>query len=203
MTIKVTLSRPPAAVEFEVGSFAEVVGMLSDNESTLVNLFSIADRMNGASEGTGGEVPAATEGAAPTETKTRKPRTPRVEAVAPAPLPVPGATPVPPTPPNLAPAPDGGIPPFLARTPEPPAPPPLPNAPPIAPAAPVNSLAPKVVAELETRAKGSADGGKALADWLASCGLVKAGSNYADALSVVAIASDVQLAQVADLLKLA
>jgi hypothetical protein len=205
MTIEVTLSRPPASTTFEVGSFAEAVAILSENESALIQLFTLADKLGGgAGDEAGGEEQAATAEAP----KTRKPRTPKAEAVAPAPLPVPSAAPAPPAPPpNLAPAVDGGIPPFLQRdaavtpappaaTAAPPAPPPLPNAPPIAPAPP-NTLATKVVAELERRAKGSADGGKALADWLAAYGVTQPNKSYGEALSAVALATDVQLGPVA------
>lgn len=205
MTIEVTLSRPPASTTFEVGSFAEAVAILSENESQLIQLFTLADKMSGAATAGGGEEPeAATETAAAEPKKERKPRAPKVEAVAPAPLPVPT------TAPDLTIPADGSVPGFLARpaappappapqTAAPPPPPPLPNAPPLAPAAP--TLASKVVAHIEGKVANAADGGAAYVIWLQGAGIVKPGAvTYGEALSAVALATDVQLGPVAQAL---
>ncbi len=211
MTFQITLSRPPAAASFEVGSIAEAVAVLQQEESALLSLFKVADGLNGPSEPAAPEAPGGVESGT-AESNGSKParrgRAPK-EAVAPAPIPVPSAAPAAPVapaaptppvaPPNLQ---EGanGIPAFLDRslqTPTPPAPPPLlPNAPALAPP-PTGVLAAKVVAELERRAKGAPDQGKALADWLAACGLTVPGMSYGDALAAVAFISDDKLATVA------
>lgn len=193
---KITLARPPAAAEFEVGSIAEAVGILQQEESALVNLFRIADGLSGgggASEEQGEEVSAPGTAAAPEAPKTRKPRAPKADAVAPAPIPVPSAAPPSPPAPNLTLPADGGIPAFLDRSGgapagAPPPPPLLPAAPALVPTPPVSGpVTAKVVAELQRRAAASADGGKGLVTWLAAPGngYVVAQASFAEAIEVL------------------
>jgi hypothetical protein len=131
-------------------------------------------------------------------------QTPTTPAVAPAgptavaPLPTPPAVPAIPSPPIAAEPGPNGIPAFLDRTiaAPPPVPaglPPLPTAPVAAPPPPVGVLGPKVVAALDERKKLGADGGQALADWLAASGLTIAGKNYDDACRAVLMISDEKL----------
>ncbi|XUM19799.1 hypothetical protein ACRAVF_19225 [Bradyrhizobium oligotrophicum S58] len=94
------------------------------------------------------------------------------------------------------------VPAFLDRRPAAaaaPPPPPLPNipAPPIAAAAPppVGVLGPKVVKALDDIKLRGNDGGQALADWLAQCGLTIAGKNYDDACRAVLMISDAKLTE--------
>lgn len=212
MDFKWTLSRPGIELEFETGSIREAIGILEQDGSQISEVF-------GFTMG----VPAAAPAAEP-EPKTRKSRkgADPATAVAPDPLPVPSeAAPVPPLlvapvapttatlPPNAftghpgVPAPalvipaDGGIPPFLQREAAPalaalPSPPLAPTPP------PVGVLGPKVVAALDIHKLGKADGGQALADWLATAGLTIKGASYDDACRVVLMTSDEKLKGVAE-----
>lgn len=147
--------------------------------------------------------------------KPRGPNKPKVEAVAPAPMPVPEVAP--PAAP-AAPAVDDGIPEALRRTAPPapaaaaaPPPPPLmPAAPPIAPAAPTPPPAPpaapptgvlanKIIADLDKRKAGAADGGAALVAWLAAppLSLVVKGATYDQAMDVLRMTTDEKLAAAA------
>jgi hypothetical protein len=63
-------------------------------------------------------------------------------------------------------------------------------------------LAPKVVAELQSRASGSADGGKALVDWLAAAGLCVPGASFQEAIDCVSFLTDDKLGPVAAGLKI-
>lgn len=209
MDFKWKLSRPGIELEFETGSISEAAGLLTDEGSTIAEVFgfTMGTPKVQVEQGTVAEI----------EKVPRKPRAPKVEAVAPPPLPIPTATPtatplpIPPIPtatptatlpPNtLSGAADGGIPAFLDRTkdiaPPPLSPPPLLPSPPVAPTAPtpppVGVLGPKVVAHLDTLRVGKEDGGQALADWLHASGLTQKGATYDDACRVVLMTSDEKL----------
>ena len=161
-----------------------------------------------------------TTGAAPEAPKKRgrksKNQPDPAPAVAPPPAPVPGATvpaapaaPAAPTAPAAPPAPvdttpnANGIPAFLDRAAAPPAPaapvapvatmaPPPPPAPIVA-APPVGTLAPKIVAELRTRATGSPDGGAGLVAWLAGAALVVPNATFEEAMECLQFLDDAKL----------
>ena len=129
-------------------------------------------------------------------------------AVAPAPIPVPDAAPVAPAAPvDTAPN-ANGIPAFLDRAAAPAAPPapaapvatmapPPPPGAPAAPKPPVGTLAPKIVAELRTRATGTPDGGAGLVAWLAGAALVVPNATFEEALECLQFLTDEKLAPVA------
>lgn len=179
MPFTVKLMRSPLAVEFEVGSIEEGLGILQDGKDKFRELLEFSSELGGsadepvttgivANEGTASE-------AAPAGKPGRKPRAAKdaATAVAPAPIPVPGdAPPAPPAPaapvdttPNA-----NGVPAFLDRTAAaaPPPPPLLPSAPPVAPVAatPAFILGNKIADDLQKRLDGSADKGAALQAWL-------------------------------------
>lgn len=211
MTFKIIIQQMPISAEFEVGSLSEAVGILQEQESEIRKLGQIADDLNGTPE-----APEATN-AAPSGTEPPKRRgRPKgsgadpATATAPAPLPIPGAAPPPPAPAADMTSADGGIPPGLRRDPAtntapamvaPPAPPP----PPPAPAAPPPSgiLAGKVIANLDARKAGAADGGESLAAWLAQAGLVVAGSPYDEAIAAIRLMGDDKLTTIAGALQVA
>ncbi len=186
----IQVMHPSIEVEFETGSIGEAFGIFNDNTTELGKMFG-PELMNSASnlalnigegEATGNpEVP-----------KERKPRGPNKnkEAVAPAPLAILGAD----APPIAQATFDDGIPEGLRRA----APPPLPVAPPAPPAAPPTGiLAGKIAAELDRRATGAADGGQALADWLATSGITIRGATYAEAVTVLRLQADEKLGSIA------
>jgi hypothetical protein len=219
MDFKWKLSRPGIELEFETGSVREAIGILEEEGTQITEIF-------GFTTGTHQEAKQTAPAAEPA--KTRKPRTPKQEAVAPEPLPVPVsaeadpyskgirdgifvgrevpvapplvpmpsaaalAMPSPVAAPDLALAPDGGIPPFLARTAPLPA---LPVSPP-----PVGLLGPKVVAKLDEQVKAHPDSAPGWADWLAASGLTIKGKSYDDACRAVLMISDEKLKDVADAL---
>jgi hypothetical protein len=206
--LKFTFKRPCLEISGEMGSLAELIGYMQEESATLTTVF--GDDMEAVVQRIGGETKADAPAAAEPPKTRGRPKKAAPEAVAPDPLPVPTQETAPPLvpattvlPPNqLAPAPldttpnANGVPAFLDRT----APPPLPSAPPL-PAAPslppVGTLGPKVVAALDERAKGSPDGGQALADWLAGHGLTLKGASYADACRAVLMMRDDKLAAAA------
>lgn len=210
MTFKIIIQQMPISAEFEVGSLSEAVGILQEQESEIRKLGQIADDLNGTPE-----APEATNAAGETAPPKRRGRPAKgadpATAQAPAPLPIPGATPPPPAPAADMTSTDGGIPPGLRRDPAtntapamvapPLAPPPPPPAPAAAP--PSGILAGKIIANLDARKAGVADGGKSLADWLASAGLVVAGSTYDEAINAIRLISDDKLATVAKTLEVA
>jgi hypothetical protein len=192
--IKVKFKRHSMEVDTEVGSIGELIGFLQTEETNLARLFgddmeTILERI---SQGGETEQAAAAPGEPKKERKKRGQPDPAT-AVAPAPLPVPSEVD------PLA------IPASLQRTAAPsatsPPPPPLmPAAPPLAPATPTpptGVLAGKIIADLDGRKAPSADGGAALAAWLASAGIVKAGATYDEAISTVRLMSDDKLSGVA------
>lgn len=199
MTIKIIIQQAPISIELEVGSLAEGVAILQDEDAQIRNIGAIANGLNTD----GGEPAPVAAPAAPDKPKRGRPA--KVEATAPAPLPIPGAAPPPPTA-DMTSA-DGGIPPGLKRdpvtntAPAMVAPPPLPPAPPAPP--PSGVLAGKIIANLDARKAGSADGGKGLVDWLASGGLVVAGSPYDEAVAALRLMPDDKLATIAGLLQVA
>jgi hypothetical protein len=219
--LQFTFKRPSLEVSGEVGSLAELIGYMQEQSATLVLAFGDDMELIVQRIATVGEQPSQ-EAEPSKERKPRGPNKPKpagdpTTAVAPAPIPVPDApsAPVAPTtatlPPNeLNPAPiaaasfaipaDGGIPPFLVRTAAPPVAPsatPLAPPPPVAPSAasppPVGVLGPKVVAALDLLRVGKADGGQALADWLAAAGATVKGATYDEACRAVLMISDEKL----------
>jgi hypothetical protein len=129
MTFKITIERAPIGVEFEVGSIAEAISILEQEDTNLRRVVSIGDSLSG----NGGEVEQGTDAGGTITTEPTKGKPGRkaksaaapdpATAQAPPPMPIPGAAA-----PSLAPAPDGGIPPFLDRTASA-APPPPPRRP--------------------------------------------------------------------------
>lgn len=209
--INVKFKRPALEADVVVGTFGELVTLMQAEESTLLKLFgSDMEVIMTALKGETGTVIA--EGAIADvvdgeEKKTRKPRGSN-KAVETAAAPAPIAPPAAPT--------DDGIPESLRRAPPapaapeaaaPPPPPLLPAAPPVAPAAPaappVGVLAQKVIADLDTRAKNSPDGGAALADWLAQYSIVVKGATYDEAISTVRLTPDEKLTAIAGALGVA
>lgn len=203
MTFKIIIQQLPISAEFEVGSLSEAVGILQQEESEIRKLGEIAHDLNGGNAGQGEAtppVPTPQGQTAPAPDKPKRGR-PAKDAQAPAPIPVPPAAPA-----DMTSA-DGGIPPGLRRDPATNtapamvAPPPLPPAPPAPP--PSGVLAGKIIANLDARKAGSADGGKGLVDWLASGGLVVAGSPYDEAVAALRLMPDDKLATIAGLLQVA
>lgn len=196
-------------IECETGQMgaADFVEAIQRENNAFVTIFGsaiLAGVIEAASEGAEGDETPATgeaEGGKPAR-KPRGPNKPKVEAVAPAPMPVPEVAP------PAAPAVDDGIPEALRRTAPPapvapaaaaPPPPPLmPAAPPIAPVAPTpptGVLANKIIADLDKRKAGAADGGAALVTWLAAppLSLVVAGASYDEAMAVLRMTTDEKL----------
>jgi hypothetical protein len=210
MTIKIKFVRHPVEAEFEVGSFAEALGVMQNEESELAQLFGLP--LGTQPEQTAGTIiePGAVEERIATEeasttTSTRKPRGPNkkaAEASAPPPLPVPGAAPTTVLHGEIVDPLD--IPASLQRTAPaaaaaPPPPPLMPSAPPIVPAPPTGVLAGKIIAVLDEKQKCSADAGRGLAEWLAhpAFGLVQKGVTYAEAIDVLRLTPDEKLTLVA------
>jgi hypothetical protein len=209
MDIRVTFKRPSVEAQTEVGSFAELAGLLQEESSTLVKIF--GTDMESVIESVTGEKQEATQAeAAPAiETEAQRKKREKKEAalklaVAPAPLPVSATgTTLPPNTLNI-PA-DGGIPPFLQRTAET-APPAAETAPILAPAAPppppppaaappaAGPITEKVVAELIRRGAGPEEQ-KALVTWLAGPGiaLVVAAATFDEAMACLRMKGDVKL----------
>lgn len=138
-TVELIPGKPPAVrIEFEPGSIAEGLFILTESESRLAEMYATACRLAGgvshdALNAAQGTAATAESGAAPATT-TRGPGRPKGStkkqpdpstAQAPAPIDPPAAA-APPAPPALPPA--------AAAIPQPPAPPPLPAAPPVQPA---------------------------------------------------------------------
>lgn len=158
--------------EFETGSPEEAAGIFTDSGTALAALFGTT--LMGNASGLALSVDNEAQGE---QTATRKPRKPRgsaadpATATAPEPIAIPGVE----------------APPI--------APPPAPPAPPAAP--PTGVLAGKISAELEKRATGSADGGQALADWLATSGITVKGATFAEAVTVLRLQADEKLGPIA------
>lgn len=174
MPFTVKLMRSPLAVEFEVGSIEEGLGILQDSKDKFREMLEFSSELGGnADDGVTTTLTPSTEQgeAAPGGSKRgRKPKA-AAEATAPAPIPVPSAAP------PAAPAPAApidttpganGIPAFLDRTKDAPPPPLMPSAPPVAPpaATPAFILGNKIADDLQKRLDGSADKGAALQAWL-------------------------------------
>lgn len=183
MPFTVKLMRSPLAVEFEVGSIEEGLGILQDSKDKFRELLEFSAELGGAAEEPVTTAIAAAPGSQGAAGKPgRKPRASKdaTTAIAPAPIPVPDAAP--PSPPAAAAAPadttlgENGIPKFLDRTAAaaaaPPPPPLLPAAPPVAPPAvtPQFILGNKIADDLQKRLDGSmaTDKGAALHGWLMS-----------------------------------
>jgi hypothetical protein len=210
MSIRITLTPVTASVDFEVGSPEEGIAFVTEKGAAITSLLDVLDRLPKSDTALGSGVVAEANGAATGEAPARRgrgPNKPKVDAVAPAPLPVPGAAPpgapppAPPAPPNTTSADPLAIPPMLQRDannaspaiPAPAAPPVPPPAPPALP--PTGVLAEKIIANLDARAKGTPDGGKSIADWLAGpgCGITVPGATYAEAIAVIRMTADAKL----------
>ena len=176
MPFTVKLMRSPLAVEFEVGSIEEGLGILQDSKDKFRELLEFSSELGGNAEDAVTTAIVAAPGsegaeAAPAR-RTRGKGKAAAEAVAPAPLAVPDAAPpTPPAPIDTTPG-ANGIPKFLDRTAPaaaaPPPPPLMPSAPPVAPpaATPAFILGNKIADDLQKRLDGSADKGAALQAWL-------------------------------------
>lgn len=132
--LKVTLSRSPLGLEFEVGSVEEALGILQDSKAKFIEVLDLANELSSASPDDTSET-SATTAAATSETAAAPASKPRgrkpknqpdpATASAPAPAPVPAAAPaaapaVPsapaaPTPPLATAENSNGIPAFLDR----------------------------------------------------------------------------------------
>jgi hypothetical protein len=200
----VQVMHPSIEVEFETGSISEAFGIFDNNATELGKMFG-PELMNSASElalDVGGGAPAETEKQRKArEKKEKKSGGDPSTATAPDPVTIPG-TEAPPTVPAAPTTADDGIPEVLRRTPATTiAPPPpavtAPPAPPPPPAAPSGVVAGKIIADLERRATGAADGGQALADWLATSGITVKGATYAEAIEVLRLQADEKLGPIA------
>lgn len=172
MPFTVKLMRSPLAVEFEVGSIEEGLGILQDSKDKFRDLLEFSSELGGGQD----DAVTTTIAAAPGSDGAAGEAAPKrgrgkgkaaAEAVAPAPIPVPGAG-APAAPVDATPN-ANGIPAFLDRTAAAPPPPPLlPAAPPVAPpaATPQFILGNKIADDLQKRLDGSADKGAALQAWL-------------------------------------
>lgn len=212
-TITVNLNPAPIGVEFEAGSIAEARAILTQEKNALQGIVNDFTDMTAPAAAPATEQPgtagkrirrtreqiAADEAAALAAPK----------AIAPAPLPVPGA-------PIDATETKPGIPAFLDRA-APPPPPAFVAPPPIAPTAPaapppptpvatapsdIGRGAPEIIAELKRRAETAADKGQALADWLADWGLLSKGATFGEALAVLPFSKNAKLAGVAGQLQI-
>jgi hypothetical protein len=203
MSFTFKIAQPPLEISFEAGSIGEGLAILKEGESQIKSAFEEIAKADGGN--VTDELPASA--AAPEgEKRTRKPRGPNKAAPPPAPVPVQqpaqpaqpasNAPPPPPLPnaPSLVPE----VQKVAAVAPPPPAAvAPAPLAP---PATPSISLAEKVVAELNKRREGAADGGQFLADWLATAGIIAPGAQFDEALTVLKLCTPDQVAPVADAL---
>lgn len=203
MTIRVRLTPTSHHVEFDIGSPEEGISFVEENTTGFQRLLDVLGRLPRAEiEALGGNEGAPAAGEPIKERKPRGPNKPKVDAVAPAPLAVPGAAPpIPPTPLNTAEN-ANGLPAFLDRSnpaavanaaPPPPVAPPAPPAPPAPAAPPSGVLAEKIIANLDKRKAGTPDNGQSLSDWLAAYGLVTKGATYAEAISCLRFISDAKL----------
>lgn len=177
----VQVMHPSIETEFETGSISEAHGIFSDSATMLGQMFG-AEVMGSASAlaGSVGEAGEVSGAPAVEERRRRGPNKSKVEAIAPAPLPIPDAPPIAPAMPP--------VPPLAA---------------PVAVAPPSGVLAGKIIAELERRATGAPDGGQALADWLATSGITVKGATYAEAVDCLRLISDEKLGPVAQALSVA
>lgn len=220
MSIRITLTPVNHSVDFEVGSPEEGIAFVTEKGAALTALLDVLDRLpkgdtalaTGVVEQPGGGEPAK-------ERKPRGPNKPRVEAVAPAPIPVPGApVAAPHVPPSAAPsavptpATNGttdplAIPPMLQRDannaspaiPVPAAPPPPLAAPPVPAAPPSGILANKIADNLQKRLDGSksVDGGSGLMSWIMdpniAGSLIIKGATVEEAIAVIRMTADDKL----------
>lgn len=195
MSFKITIERAPIGVEFEVGSIAEAIAILEQEDNNLRRIVSIGDELSGA----GDTEQAANAGGAEPARRGRKPKDKSqpdpATAQAPAPLPIPAA-------PNMTEN-ASGIPAALDRTTPAAAPPPPPPPPAPAAAPPSGILAGKVIANLDARKATTADDGKSLVEWLVKSGIVNAGSSYDESIAAIRLMADDKLAQVATALAVA
>jgi hypothetical protein len=201
MTFKFIVNRNPLTVEFETETIPQGVQILSDNQNALGSIFeSYRADMAESTPGTDG-VKTRRKRNAPDPAAATAPAPAPVpnlhvvkegEVIPPAPAPAPVPVPVPPAAdPNQPP----DMPAFLNRTAAPT--PPTPPAPAPAPAPATVRLADKVIEELKRRRAASADDGKALADWVASAGIVAKGSTFEETIAVLQFFDDAKVAGIA------
>lgn len=191
MAIKLKVSPRDIVIEIDdLGSIAEGVGILENEETSVGRIFALARRVGVDTQLTEPETTEATT--ATTEPPARRGRGPNKpkpvpEAIAPAPIPVaPPAPPAPPLPnaPPIVPGTPEGIPPFLQRS---------------APPAPVvRKLGPAIKAHLEAKVKEAPDTGQQWADWLGGSGITVPKSSFVEAMAVLEIASDEDVRAVAE-----
>lgn len=203
MTFKFIVKPKSLQIEFEAGSVGEGAAILEQEGTQIAEVFKACPWIE-TDQGQEVNPSSTTSGDAGEAPKTRKPRGPNKSKNQPDPTTASAPPPVP-----VAPAPVAPAAPALAVAPPPPAP-----APPVSEGIPpflqrnapvAKTLAPKVKVECEKRAAGAADGGQALANWLADCGVVNKTTppaSFAEAMTVVELASDDQLAKVAEALGL-
>lgn len=196
----IEVMHPGIETEFETGSIGEAHGIFTDSGTALSQMFgsTLMAGVSGLALAIDGGEANEAQGETNEQTPARRGRKPKdksqpdpTTANAPDPLPIPGAEA-----PPLAPAIDtalnaNGIPAFLAAPPAPPTPP-APPAPP-----PTGVLAGKIAVELDRRAGLSADGGQALADWLATSGITVKGATYTEAVQVLRLQADEKLTGIA------
>lgn len=208
----ITVERTPLRVAFEVGSLAEGIAILEEQDTQLRKIIATADDLNAGSVQTETIQTDDVKTEITAETTKRKPGRPAKDksqpdpatANAPPPIAIPGVeTAKPDLTPNA-----NGIPAAFDRTAEvaAPPPPPPPAAPPLPPPAaapppPSGILAGKVIENLNTRKAVSADGGKVLAEWLVAYNVVSTGASYDEAIAAVRLMPDDKLAQVATALE--
>lgn len=224
MAFKFTVKQNPFEIEFEAGSISEGLAILKDNE-TLIGQFTAEFGVEAPQEQGKDSTDSAAEAAPEAPKRRGRPRKNQPDpatATAPAPVAVPNSPPVMPAAPAapVAPAPipapvapvappapaaptgfDGPA--FLDRNaPAPIAPAPTPTAPVPTPTGP-DPLALKVIEECKRRVQGAADGGKAMADWLASTGVTVQGASFDEAMAVLQFPVDpAKLKGVADALEI-
>lgn len=213
MPFTVKLMRSPLAVEFEVGSIEEGLGILQDSKDKFRELLEFSSELGGnADDGvTTTLTPSSEQGEAAPAGGNKRGRKPKAaaEATAPAPIPVPGAappaTPAPAAPIDTTPG-ANGIPAFLDRTKDaaaaaPPPPPLMPAAPPVAPpaATPQFILGNKIADNLQKRLDGSLDKGEALHAWLMPtiAGLILPTATIDEAIAVLRFTADDKVAHLA------
>jgi hypothetical protein len=192
----VDVMQPGIEVEFETGSIGEAHGIYTDNKTALGEMFGaeiIGNATQVAEAASEAKAPGEATTEAPVKQRGRGPNKPKPEAVAPAPIAIPGAE-APPTAPVAA---DNGLPAFLDRTI---AAPPFPAAP---PAPPTGILAGKIVAQIEQKAAERPDGEKIWTDWLVTSRLIKEKSTYVEAIQALFLMPDEKLGPIAQALGVA
>lgn len=194
----VDVMQPGIEVEFETGSIGEAHGIYTDNKTALGEMFG-AEIVSNATQVAEAASEAPQGDQAPPVKRGRGPNKPKPDAVAPAPIAIPGAE-APPTAPVAPETPHPlDIPEALRRPAAVAPPPPAPPAPP-----PTGILAGKIIAEMERKGVPTApDGGQSFADWLATSGIIVKGATYPEAVIALRLQPDEKLGQIAQALGVA